>query len=41
VKTTSDEQKKWKIQRAISAVEKIKKHEQSTNSLASNLDEIL
>ena len=41
VKTTSDEQKRWKIQRAISAVEKIKTHEQSTKSLASNLDEIL
>ncbi len=41
VQTTSDEQKKWKIQKAIVAVEKIKKHEKSATTLETDLDEIL
>lgn len=41
VKTTSDEQKKWKLQKAILAVENIRTQEQSSNSFETNLDEIL
>ena len=41
VQTTSDEQKKWKLQKAISAVDNIRKHEQSSSAFESNLDEIL
>jgi hypothetical protein len=41
VQTTSDEQKKWKLQKAIVAVEKIRLHENSTKTLESDLDKIL
>jgi hypothetical protein len=41
VQTTSDEQKKWKIQKAIVAVEKIKRHENSAKTLETDLDKIL
>jgi len=41
VQTTTDEQKKWKLQKAIVVVEKIKKHEKSANSLETDLDKIL
>jgi hypothetical protein len=41
VQTTSDEQKKWKIQKAIVAVEKIRRHENSANTLETDLDKIL
>ena len=41
VQTTSDEQKKWKTQKAIVAVEKIRRHENSANTLETDLDKIL
>lgn len=43
VETTSDEQKKRKLQRAISAVEAIREKEKKSESydLVSNLDQIL
>ena len=41
VQTTSDEQKRWKLQKAILAVDNIRKHEQSSSAFESNLDEIL
>ena len=41
VQTTTDEQKKWKLQKAIVAVEKIKTHEKSAKTLETDLDKIL
>ncbi len=41
VQTASDEQKKWRIQKAIVAVEKIKNNEASSQTLWMDLDKIL
>ena len=41
VKSSSNEQKKWKIQRAINAAEEIRNKEENLSILNQNLDKIL